>query len=269
MAPLTKSEYYQIQGRLVEFRVGRSSARHRWQKASVPDSAVLKVEIIGSAQGKKVNCFNGCTQEQEIEAILMFQGKHDYQESTSVSLPDSLISTIEDHVSSSVNRIVSRYPNFASEDMVTAAFGDRIQEEFFSGESQVDITFQSYSSVVKEPINGADLSVVFDIKDCAGNRVIKTILIQAKRCKNANANINTLQGLREQIGKMSAITEENYVLLYHDQGFNIFKSNESENRREVSSLFGDVMRCNNGDKRKAVLASSLDSKHIVQFIVSE
>lgn len=269
MASLVKTQYYLIQGRLVEIRARRESARQHWQTASVPTNAELKVEIENSATGMNVNCFNGCTPDQENEAILMFQGMYDYQETASVALPNSLISDVEDHVAASIRRIVERYSNFASEDMITAAFGDRIQEEFFCDASQVDITFQSYSSRVKEHINGADLSVIFDMKDCEGNRVIKTILIQAKRCRSSNESVARLQGLTQQIQRMSSITEENYVLLYHDQGFNVFKSSNSEFRRNVELLFGDVMRCNNGDKRKAVLASSLDSKHVVQFIVTE
>jgi len=269
LASLIKSRFYLIQGRVILHKVQRTTKNNRWPSTSVPTNAILLLEITPNPKGMDIKRHNGCTREHEIEAILMFQGKFNYDESTSLALPESLISNVEEHVSNSINRIVSRYQNFASEDMVTAAFGDRIQEAFYVGSSNVDITFQSYSSSVKEPINGADLSVIFDMQDAFGRRVIKTILIQAKRCKNSNANVKGLPDLAEQIEKMNGITDENYVLLYHDSGFNVFKSSEPESRGGMDLLFGEVMRCNNGDKSKSVLASSLDSKHVIQLIVSE
>lgn len=264
-----KFRYYLIHDRIVQFRVERLPTRRRWQPTSVPSDAVLLVEITPRPDAKVVKLHNNCSREREIEAILMYEGKFDYDESTQLNLPESLISNVEDHVANSINRIVRRYASFSSEDMITAAFGDRIQEEFTSSDANIDITFQAYSSCVKEPINGADLSVIFDMKDRSGNRLIKTILIQSKKSNSAETSVSKLPRLQEQINKMNAVTEENYVALYHPDGFTVFRSSEPEERSSMNSLFGNVIRCNKGDKSKGVLASSLDSKHVIQFIVTE
>ncbi len=270
LASLFKFRFYLIRGRIIQFRVERlPTMKRRWPPTPVPTDAILLVEITPKSDGMNLKRFNGCSRDQEVESLLMYEGKAEYDEKIELNLPESLISSIEHHVTDSINNIVNRYKSFSSEDMITAAFGDRIQGEYTSNDVHVDITFQAYSSVVKEPKIGADLSVIFDMVDHYGRRLIKTILIQSKKSDFDYTTIDKLPRLQGQIDKMSDITEENYVALYHPDGFTVFKSSEPEERTSMNSLFGEVLRCNSGDKSKAVLASSLDSRHVIQLIVTE
>lgn len=203
------------------------------------------------------------------QAILMFNEMWDYDENTEVRLSEELIAMISAHVDSSINKVLKKYHSFASEDMITAALGERLYEEFQHDGANIGIRFQSYSSVKKEPINGADLSFVFDITDKYGRRIIKSILVQSKKVKDSNRQYKSLPRLEEQIEKMARVTSENYVFLYSKDGFKVFKSADRDERNSISSLFANVLRCKNGDKTKSVLASSLDSKYQMYMSIEE
>lgn len=205
----------------------------------------------------------------EKQAILMFNGMWEYDEKASAPISEKLIAKISEHVQRSIQNITRKYQAFASEDMITSAFGDRLFESFKDNNLNIDVRFQSYSSVKKEPVNGADLSFIFDIKDRNGQRVIKSILMQAKKVSNSKKCSHNLPRLTEQIEKMSKITTENYVLLYSPDGFNAYQSSNLDSPLSVDSLFSAILRCRSGDKSKNVLASSLDSKHLMILDVDE
>ena len=216
-----------------------------------------------------VNHFSFDSKDFEEQAILMFHGMWEYDETASAPISEKLIAKISEHVRSSIQNITKKYQAFASEDMITSAFGDRLFESFNDSNIEIDVRFQSYSSVKKEPVNGADLSFIFDIKARNGQRVIKSILVQAKKVPNSKRCSPRLPRLTEQIEKMSKITKENYVFLYSPDGFNAYQSSNLDSPLNVDSLFSSILRCNSGDKSKAVLASSLDSKHLIVLNIDE
>lgn len=259
-----KCTYYLLDGELYELEINPSEGRN-----SIPSHAVTVLEIVRNEKGLRLNKIDDSAIDFEKQAILMFHGMWNYDEDTTIILPESLISTISEYVDASIKKIIKRYHSFASEDMVTAALGERLYEEFEHDDVDVNIHFQSYSSIVKEPINGADLSFIFDIKDNRGRRVIKTILIQSKKVSNSNKLYKKIPRLDGQIEKMTKITDENYVFLYSEYGIRAFKSSNREERKSVSSLFGDVLRCKKGDRTKSVLASAWDSKYIMHMSIEE
>lgn len=230
-------------------------------------NAILSIAFDG--EKVKIKGYDPSFRVYEKQAFLMFHGMWEYEETATAPISEQLIIKISNHVKASINNMVRRYSSFASEDMITSAFGDRLFQSFKDDYLNIDVSFQSYSSVVKEPVNGADLSFIFDIKARNGQRVIKSILMQAKKVSNSKVCSPHLPRLAEQIKKMSKITNENYVLLYSPNGFNAFKSSNLNNSLNVDSLFSEILRCHNGDKSKSVLASSLDSKHLMVMNIDE
>lgn len=260
--------YYLWGGELLEEDV-TDFRKYTLSHEVIPKEAVLILEVRFNGGNLNVKQFGKKASDYVNQAILMFNGMWDYDEGAEVRLSEELIAKISDHVDSSISKIVRKYHSFASEDMITAALGERLYEEFQHDGANIDIRFQSYSSVKKEPVNGADLSFIFDIKDRYGRRIIKSILIQSKKVKDSNKQYESLPRLEEQIEKMARITSENYVLLYSKSGFNIFNSAARDERSSIGSLFANVLRCQKGDKTKAVLASSLDSKYLMHMSIEE
>lgn len=260
--------YYVRDGKLLEEDI-TNSRKHNLNHKVIPKKAIPVLELIFNGENITVKQLNEKASNYVNQAILMFNGMWDYDENTEAKLSKELITKISDYVDSSISKVVKKYHSFASEDMITAALGDRLYEEFQYEGANVGIRFQSYSSVKKEPINGADLSFIFDITDKYGQRIIKSILIQSKKVEDSNKQYKSLPRLEEQIEKMARITSENYVLLYSDAGFKIFNSAARNERNSISSLFTKVLRCQNGDKTKSVLAYSLDSKHLMHISIEE
>lgn len=260
--------YYIWDGKLLEEDI-TDYREHILSQEVIPQKAILILELIFNGENLTVKQLNERASDYVNQAILMFNGMWDYDEDTEIRLSEELITKISDHIDSSISKVVNKYHSFASEDMITAALGERLYEGFQHDGSNINIRFQSYSSVKKEPINGADLSFIFDITDKYGRRIIKSILIQSKKVKDSNKQYESLPRLEEQIEKMAKITNENYVLLYSKAGFKIFNSAARNERNDISSLFTNILLCQNGDKRKSVLASSLDSKYLMHMSVEE
>ncbi|WP_323775193.1 hypothetical protein [Alcanivorax sp.] len=233
----------------------------------IPSGAVPILDIIRSEGEVRIEFIDPLAVDYQKQAFIMFNDLWGYEENDRVVLPQALISLIVEHVNNSIDMVVDRYDNFASEDMLTAALGDRLHKDFNGDGADVKINFQSFSSQVKEPINGADLSFVFDIKDGLGRRVVKSILVQSKKVKNANKYHQFLPRLDEQVEKMKKITKENYIFLYGRSGFSACRSSEREDLVSIGALFGSVLSCNRGDRGKSVLASCLDSKYIFHVSV--
>lgn len=240
--------YYLSDGNLLEEDI-TDSRRYALNHDVVPNNAVPILELRFNGENLNVKQLDQMASDYVNQAILMFNGIWDYDEDTEIRLSEELITKISDHVDSSISKVVKKYHSFASEDMITAALGERLYEEFQHDGDNVDIRFQSYSSVKKEPINGADLSFIFDITDRYGRRIIKSILIQSKKVKDSKKQYENLPRLEEQIEKMARITSENYVLLYSKSGFKIFNSAARDERNSISSLFTNVLRCKKGDKK--------------------
>ncbi|HHQ6594785.1 TPA: hypothetical protein ACSTLU_001000 [Serratia fonticola] len=259
-----KCRYYLFDGVLYEKVVNSKEVYNH----AIPSQAIPVLELFINKDGLKLKKLQGWDPSLECQAILMFYNMWDYNESSKIILPEELIDTISRHVDDSIKNIIRKYDSFSSEDMITAVLGERLYEEFEQSDINVNIQFQSYSSVKKEPVNGADLSFIFDIKDRAGQRVIKTILVQSKKIKDLIVP-KKIPRLDDQIEKMSKITDENYVFLYSKNGFNTFKSSTRDKKQSVSDLFGDILRCQSGDRKKSVLASALDSKYIIYMSVIE
>ncbi|UMO89014.1 hypothetical protein HP572_05545 [Pectobacterium sp. PL64] len=264
----TKCRYYLIKNDIYEMDL-TSSEFIKNHDNPIFKLAILLLEIKINSDGLKITNFHQLSSKYEKQAILMFHDMWEYNEKEHIHLSDELIQKISSHVEKSINSIIRKYHSFASEDMITAVLGEKLYDEFNDEEMDVDIKFQSYSSVKKEPINGADLSFIFDIKDKSGRRIIKSILIQSKKVKNpftANHNISRLE---EQINKMERITNESYVFQYSENGFSTYKSSARNDVKSINILFCEVLRCQSGDKRKSVLAHSLDSRHIMRLSIDE
>lgn len=260
--------YYLWDGKLHEEDI-TDSRKYKLNHEVIPVKAIPILEVGFNGESLTVKQLNQRASDYVNQAILMFNGMWDYDEDTETRLSEELITKISEYVDSSISKVVKKYHSFASEDMITAALGERLYEEFQHDGANIDIRFQSYSSVKKEPINGADLSFIFDITDKYGRRIIKSILIQSKKVKDSNRKYESLPRLEDQIKKMTRITSENYVLLYSKAGFKIFNSADRDERNSISSLFTNVLRCQNGDKSKSVLAASLDSKHLMHMSIEE
>lgn len=235
----------------------------------ITGSGIPLLDISSDGSNAKVEIINQLGEEYENQAFLMFHGMWDYDESTNVDISNDLIEKIKKHVENTVSNIINKYHSLASEDMITSALGVGLYEEFSKGKDNVKLIFQSYSSVTKEPLNGADLSFIFDIKDKKGRRVIKTILIKSKKTKDPNKIGAKFDRLDGQILKMSKVTKENYVFLYSTEGFKAFNSSNPSKRVDIGNLFSSVIRCTSGDKDKKVLASSLDSKRYIGIKITE
>lgn len=261
-----KCKYYLLDMVLHEVNITSPSDQ---QFIKIPNNALPVLELTLNENGFELKKLHKLGSNFESQALLMFYQIWDYSENTTTHLSEDFIKKISHHVDNVINKITQKYHSFSSEDMITAVLGADLFEKFESDNVKVNITFQSYSSVKKEPVNGADLSFIFDINDKFGQRVVKTILIQSKKVDNLSKTNNKHPRLEGQIKKMQKITPESYVFLYSDRGFNAYKTSEKSEVKSISALFSDVLRCTSGDKNKPVVASSLGSKHVIGFLIEE
>lgn len=262
-----KCRYYLFNDALLEVD-STSKAAYPPSYLPIMNYGELMIEIKYRDGFYKIKKFHELSDSYENQAILMFHDMWNYREDERIDLSEDLIDSVSEHVEKSIRNTIKKYHSFASEDMITAVLGDRLYEAFNDNDINVDIRFQSYSSVKKEPVNGADLSFIFDIKDKVGRRIIKTILIQSKKVNDPTVVKENAPDLHKQIEKMEKITEQSYVFQYSETGFRAYNT-INKDIKSISSLFREVLQCQSGDRRKSVLASSLDSKHIIQLSIDE
>lgn len=263
-----KCRYFLLNNEVKEVEIN-GSVRVNLHNHKIIGFGTPLLDISSDGSNSKVKIINPKGKDYENQAFLMFHGMWDYDERESVDISEGLIEKIKNHVEATVTNIIKKYHSFASEDMITSALGVGLYEAFSKDNDNVKMMFQTYSSVTKEPINGADLSFIFDIKDSKGRRVIKTILIQSKKTNDPNKIGAKFERLDGQILKMTKLTNENYVFLYSAEGFKAFKSSNTSERVDIGDLFSSVIRCTSGDKNKKVLASSLDSKRFFGIKITE
>lgn len=151
------------------------------EQASLISYGELLIEIKLYRGELTLNKYHQLSNNYENQAILMFNRMWMYNENEHINLSTQLIEDVASHVTKSINDVISDYYSFSSEDQITAALAFSLRNKFNDDSSDIGVSFQSYSSVKKEPVNGADLSFIFDINDRQGRRVIKTILIQSKK----------------------------------------------------------------------------------------
>ncbi|EGQ8316273.1 hypothetical protein GTW24_18280 [Vibrio cholerae] len=209
------------------------------------------------------------TKDLEIQARLKEKLYENYDESALVNLSQELIEYVSKSVESSLKKVIRNYGSYASEDEVTSALATLLNDDHSIDDDSVTISFQTYSSRTKEPINGADLGFIFDLRDRYGNRVVKTIIIQAKKTPDLSKNVLELPRVYDQLKKMRKITNESYVFLYNGYGFSAVKSSDINNKLSISGIFSEVMSCQSGDKSKLTLINALDSKRVINVDIDE
>jgi hypothetical protein len=267
-----RSEYYWIDGRVVRRRVHRSSGYGPWPVRSDEDQDRLVCTIEMSPAGIKLVPGPARTPDREWVAVLMEYGHYapEGRPDLGRGVPPRLLDRVRRVAEAAVREVTRQFQELGSEERATGALVSKLDAEYKLEGWRIAITSQGYSSSGKEEPKekriGADAGIVIDIAN-GDDRVVKAMLVQAKRTDEVPDDPFALPGLDEQLPKMREITEEAYVWVYTPDGI---LANRRDNDRDISiseQLVAGII-CDRGDHRQLVVAVAQDRDYVVEILAS-
>jgi hypothetical protein len=265
-----RSEYYWMDGRVVRRKGLRPSGYGPWQLAGNARDLVCAIER-SPAGIERVIPGRAHSREREETAVLM-----EYDRYAPLGRPDlgrdipaPLLNEVRKHVASAVSNVTRQFQSLSNEERTTGALTSAMHGEFTSGGWRVEITTQGYSSVgerAKEPRIGADLGVIIDVANGA-ERVMKGMLVQAKRALHVPDDPLDLPQLREQLNRCQEVTRESYGWIFTPQGIMAVREGETA-PIEIEEQFADALTCTRGDPKRRVVASAVDRDYTIELLAS-
>jgi hypothetical protein len=143
-----------------------------------------------------------------------------------------------------------------------------ITSRFSSDGWDIEISSQGFSSVgehAKEPRMGGDLGIIIDIAN-EDQRVIKGMLVQAKRTTEIPDDPLDLPSLRQQLQQCCDVTRESYAWIYTP--FGVVTVREGEAPITVEDQVEDALKCTRGDREPRAVATAADRDYTVEVLAS-
>lgn len=263
-------EYFWRNGRVHEHVSRKKGNRGRW-----PTPPYRREELIMTAQrvGKRNNLTFGPQQtpSRVTEALLRFTRLFTDTSIADIGplVPSGLRSEIAAELEFVARILVEQFESAAIEESQTGVFtvlSNRIGTKRF-GEWEVTIRTQAFSPNTKEPRVGADVGVILDLRQ-GDRRVVKAVLIQAKRAEEPVSRPMDIQDLQEQVAKMRETTDESYGMIFSDQQAFIFDPDEQDARIDIGDFFLDMLSCQRGDREQVAVAQAYDKSAVIDVTVA-
>lgn len=267
---LERFEYYWLNGRVVERINRRRSASVKFPGLYYPKDYLIAT--IRRMQSSNIVVWGPQdAPERTAEAMLRYSRYFCDPESTDIGteIPRSLLQTVVEHVSDATERVTKQWESTGNEEGQSGYFAGAINEveKFQDGEWEATIRLQVFSPQIKEPLVGADMGIIVDLRNGA-QRVVKATLVQAKRTEGLPASLIKLPDLRDQLEKMHETTDESYGLIFSNKGtFFVHDINPRKNI-SVRRFFEDKFVCRRGDRRHQTVAQAYDRSAVIDVTVA-
>jgi hypothetical protein len=132
----------------------------------------------------------------------------------------------------------------------------------------IAISVYEYSSHLKEPHVGADGGIIFDIRDQAGRRTVKAMLIQSKLHQGQLPDTaRELPGATDQLARMAQYTKDGYVVVFSPEDVAVYGPG-GERVGTLAGVFADAAKCERADPAALAVAIAHDRRFVAKVIVS-
>lgn len=264
------SDYFLSGGRIIRHTVCRATnGRPRPDPKFGVWLATLRDQSGGQFDVK--NCSSSTTEQQLQKIILLQRGIWDVVKKpvdVSPKIPVALVSKFLEKVNSAAALTAMQYKQLGHEPAMTGAFFSGLAGTYEADDWKLDVDYQNFSPIVKEPVLGADTAVVIDIADANSRRVVKSIWFQAKRVDNLSKDPWALQELRNQMDTMSRHTTAGHALLFSPAGLVSASTSEIKKPHTIKRVLGEALTCIRGDRSASAVANSFGMRTVVELIVS-
>ena len=267
---LERFEYYWRDGRVVEYVNRRKTTRARFPKVRYPKS-----ELIASV--RRVNHRNEVetgpqnTPDRLAEALLRYSRYFCDPETPDIGteIPPELLRQVVEHAKNATDRVTRQWESVGNEEGQSGLFAGTINDvdKFQYGEWEATVRVQVFSPQIKEPLVGADLGIIVDLRN-GPQQVVKAALIQAKRTEGKPASTMNLPDFAEQIGKMRETTDESYGLIYSDDITYLVHSDQPDKPISVERFFSETLLCRLGDRSHRTVAQAYDRAAVIDVTVA-
>jgi hypothetical protein len=273
--PHLRWDYYWIDGRIKEVVNKRSHKKGRW-KADKKNKGKLVVSIRKSAKKLLTDYGPMQTPDRVAESLLRFYRNFANQSLADIGskIPPELLHRLVDELREAIQKVNRQWEETGNEEGQSGFFAgtlNELQKFIFEG-WEISIRVQVFSPNSKEPLVGADIGIICDLKN-GEERVVKGALVQAKKTTTEPEDRLSLPDLENQAALMKETTDESYGLVYKPEESYMFRTDHPDNPISVEEFFKDTLICRRGDRdiktvaqaydRTAVIDLTLDSDGIV------
>lgn len=272
MSEFQRTEYHLVDGRVIPITNHRPKGRGPWPGIKKRTHSLVVAIKDYDGFGFDIEYGNSADDKSVREALKLhfgYQGVSPNQVDLGVNVPESVLNRIKEVVQSATEKGTSQYRQLSDEDRTTGSVFGNIQINEQIDNWKVKIIPQNFSSVIKEPKTGADIGIIVDISNQEDQRTIKVIWLQAKRTREIPRDLFTLKDLGAQIDKMMSYTDHCYAVLYSPRGIYVFHHGVHDKYQALDELITQVLQCKSGDRNLDLLLHTLDSRHVIQFLLTE
>lgn len=269
MGTTKRTYYYYKSGRAVARAVFRRSGFGRWPK-SQPDEHALQIGYIEDPS-LPMTIVEGpaATADRVAEMVRMHKGVFSTtSEDIGAAIPNHVLQRVAEQVDRAARRVTSRFGRYANEDRACGDFFASIESEIHEGGWRITITSQGFSTHLKGPTTGADEAILIDIVNATGQRLVKTLWLQAKIAGKAPSTAGGHARLDGQLEAMQRRTREAYAIIFSPDGTRVFGPG-GEDGITPSQMMVEGLRCQRGDRNALAVAEALDRDLVLELLVLE
>lgn len=253
--------YVAPSGALIKRRVDRPSGRGRWPKRVPLSSWAVSVEY---HDGVRVTKGPLWTAVREAEAIVQTVHPQSTSADLGTRVPSKLrhafAQRLEETLEQVRERVGRRWRQLHTENAMVGVLVGELDDIAVKADGwTLSVDAQTFSDKVKEPLVGADLGWRVMIRE-GSEETVKAILMQAKKTESL-VDWPDLPDLATQMEKMATITDESYGLIFTPG--EIVVTTTHHQTLPLLTVVTDAVTCKRGDQSPAVVATSVDAKHVV------
>lgn len=183
-------------------------------------------------------------------------------------LPHGIAEDVSKEAEIAARRLVKNFAALGAEERQSGVLTDRLNEFRSATDDgwQINILVQGFSSVIKEPVTGADIGVVIEIIR-GDESTLKALWIQAKRVDYPTANVRTMPDLVQQLSVIQRRTDEAYGLVYGPTEVYAVRADDLDVHLRLNTLFEQAVRCERGDLDERLVADSFHKTFVIEVAV--
>lgn len=270
MAQLThRNEYYWNEGRVVPLRSYKDDITGRWRRLKGRRGSLIAT-VMRTNRGFEVRHGPAYSLDRIATVMSIEEGMpiNGGARNLGLEVPLDFLQAVRTRVELEVQRTLARRVRLSAEDRVTGFFFGNLDGEFTASGWRARIRHQNFSSIVKEPIIGADVGVIIDLLDEAtGRRVVKCAWFQAKLADDEQYQPRDLPDLQQQMDQMHGRTPDAYAVVYGPESIRVY-SPAFDEALQPGTVLADMIACGRGDRNPAVLIDTLDARFILTALVT-
>lgn len=254
--------YLDANGNLMKTTSRRPTGRGPWPQPRPHSLWVVSIERHDN--GLRATRGPQWTPSREAEAIARTVFPDSTTNDLGLQVPDAVREAFRERLDAALqaaaDKIARRWHQLHTENaMVGVLVGELDGIVVTEGGWTVSVEVQTFSDKTKEPVIGADLGWIVEIRDGA-QETVKALLMQAKKTEALNG-WQDLPDLYSQMEDMSKVTNDHYGLILTPHGI-VLTTSDGGAMPLVDGILESV-KCERGDQSPAAVANAIDARHVV------